>query len=196
MSVRTADITRTTRETHITLSLALDGSGQVLADTGVGFLDHMLTHVGHHGLFDLSVCARGDVHVDFHHTVEDIGIALGQALAQAVGDKAGIERFGSSFVPMDESLVHVALDLSGRPHLEWGMDLPKAKVGEFDVELAQEFFRALAANCGANIHVRCLAGTNLHHMLEAAFKALGRALRDAVSINARVQGIPSTKGTL
>ena len=196
LECRTASINRVTRETDIRLTLNLDGGGNALVATGVGFFDHMLTHIGHHGLFDLSVECTGDTMVDFHHTVEDVGIVLGQAFAKAVGDKRGIERFGTSFVPMDESLVQVSLDLSGRAHLEWAMELPKAKVGDFDVELAQEFFRAFAGNCGATVHVRCLAGTNLHHMLEAAFKALGRALRDAVAPNPRVAGVPSTKGSL
>jgi imidazoleglycerol-phosphate dehydratase len=193
---RCAEAVRATKETQIKVVLNLDGQGKVSSHTGIGFMDHMVDHIGRHGLFDLEVSAVGDLHVDGHHTVEDLGIVFGQAFAEAIGNKAGIERYGNSYVPMDEALAHVALDISGRPHLTWAVDLPKAKVGDFDIELAQEFFRAFVYKAGITLHIRCLEGSNLHHILEAVFKAFGRALRDAVATNARVKGIPSTKGSL
>jgi imidazoleglycerol-phosphate dehydratase len=194
--VRSATIARNTKETHIRLTVSLDGPSDSSVCTGIGFFDHMLTHIAHHGLLGLEVEAQGDTEVDCHHTVEDVGIAFGQAVSRALGDRVGIERYGSAFVPMDEALAHVALDFSGRAFLAWGVPLPKAQVGSFDVELAQEFFRAFAANAGATVHVRLLAGENLHHILEASFKALGRAIRDAAASNPRVMGVPSTKGSL
>jgi imidazoleglycerol-phosphate dehydratase len=193
---RTADIERATSETDIRLSLNLDGAGTAEIETGIGFFDHMLTLFARHGLFDLSIHCRGDLHVDAHHTVEDVGICLGGAIRQAVGDKAGIVRYGTFTVPMDESLVMVSLDLSGRPYLVCNLRPPAARVGEFDAELAPEFFQAVAANAAMNLHVQQFHGSNSHHLLEAAFKAFGRALDAATRRDDRVQGVPSTKGVL
>lgn len=192
---RQAQIERRTAETTITLSLDLDGDGSSDIATGVGFLDHMLTLFARHGLFSLTVHCDGDTHVDDHHTVEDIGIVLGQAIRQAVGDKAGMVRYGSFTCPMDESLVAAHLDLSGRVWLAYGLSLD-GKIGAFDAELVAEFFSALAANAGMNLHLLQLAGSNRHHLAEAAFKATARALDAATRVDPRVTGVPSTKGSL
>ena len=194
---RTAALTRTTSETAITLRLDLDGTGQARVSTGIGFLDHMLTALARHALFDLEVDAKGDLHIDDHHTTEDVGIVLGQALVQAVGDKRGIRRYGYAVVPMDEALVDAAVDLSGRAFLAWSVGFRPAKIGTMDTELFEEFFRALAMNALMTLHVRQLAGTNAHHVAEAAFKAVARALRAATEADKRAAGaIPSTKGSL
>lgn len=193
---RSATIERKTAETDIRLSLELDGAGQSRIATGVGFLDHMLTLFTRHGLFDLEVSARGDLEVDQHHTVEDVGICLGMALKEAVGDKRGIVRYGDLTVPMDEALVLASLDLSGRPFAACDLDVRDRRIGEFDAELVPEFFRALATNAGLTLHVRQLAGENGHHIVEAAFKALARALDMATRLDPRVQDVPSTKGLL
>lgn len=194
---RTAAVERRTLETAIEVAVNLDGTGQVDVSTGLGFFDHMLTAFGRHSRLDLTVRAEGDLQVDGHHTVEDTGIVLGQALAQALGDKRGITRFGSSFVPMDEALVLAALDISGRGQLHWDVEVPFGMVGDFDTQLAREFFIALAANAGITLHMRQLAGDNVHHILEAAFKACGRAVRQAVAIDpALADETPSTKGVL
>ena len=194
---RIAEITRTTSETDITVRLTLDGSGQSEIATGVGFLDHMLNAFARHALVDLVVRAQGDLHIDFHHTTEDIGIVLGQAIAHAVGDKRGIVRYGSAVVPMDEALVDAALDLSGRPFLAWSVGFERDKIGEIDTELFEEFFRALAMNGLMTLHVTQRAGRNAHHVAEACFKAVARALRMATETDPRAPGaIPSTKGTL
>jgi len=195
--MRTAEIKRETRETKISLSLDLDGTGKAAIRTGVGFLDHMLELFTHHGDFDLAVTCRGDTQVDGHHSVEDIGIALGQAFTQALGDKRGIVRYGQFLLPMDETLVLCACDLSGRDYLGWAVDLPAAKVGDFDTELAQEFWLGFVRNCPGSLHIRQMAGENTHHILEAVFKGAGRALKEAVSIDPKHSGeIPSTKGVL
>lgn len=193
---RSSTIERATSETDITLTLELDGAGKTKVDTGVPFFDHMLDAFGRHGLFDLAVVAQGDLEVDAHHTVEDVGIVLGQALAEALGDKAGITRFGSAVVPMDEALVLAAVDISGRGGLFWDVSLPIEIIGTFDTTLAKEFLVALATNAGVTLHVRSLAGENAHHIIEAAFKAAARALSQAVALDARVSGVPSTKGSL
>lgn len=194
---RCATITRTTNETDITVVINLDGRGKTAINTGVPFFDHMLDAFGRHGLFDLTVQATGDTHVDDHHTVEDVGIVLGQAVAQAMGDKRGITRFASPVVPMDEALVQAAVDVSGRGHLYGGLELPFGKVGTFDTQLPQEFFVAFAANAGVTLHIRQLAGVNAHHIIEASFKACGRAMSEALAINPRVANeLPSTKGAL
>ena len=194
---RTATLARTTTETQIRLTLNLDGTGRAEIATGIGFLDHMLTAFARHSLCDLTLQATGDLHIDFHHTTEDIGIVLGQALVQAVGDKRGIKRYGHAVVPMDEALVDAALDLSGRAFLCWDPAFQRDKVGEMDTELFQEFFRAFAMNGLLTLHVRQLAGHNAHHVAEACFKAVARALRQAVEPDPRAAGsIPSTKGAL
>ncbi len=193
---RKSKITRTTTETDINLKLNLDGKGSYVLETGVPFMDHMLALWSRHGMFDLEVEAQGDIAIDDHHTVEDIGICLGQAIGGALGDKAGIKRYGTAFVPMDEALAMVVVDLSGRAYLAFDAKMPAQKVGDFDTELVEEFLRAFANNCGMNLHVRLMAGTNTHHIIEAIFKALGRAIRDAVSIDERIEGIMSTKGSL
>ncbi len=194
---RAAEITRTTSETAITIRLALDGSGQAEIATGIGFLDHMLTAFARHALVDLVVQAEGDLHIDFHHTTEDVGIVLGQALAQAAGDKRGIRRYGNAVVPMDEALVDAALDFSGRPFLAWSVAFERDKIGEMDTELFEEFFRALAMNALITLHVTQRAGHNAHHVAEACFKAVARAVRAATEIDPRAPGaIPSTKGAL
>jgi imidazoleglycerol-phosphate dehydratase len=193
---RTATIVRTTSETDITLTLGLDGDGSASVTTGVPFFDHMLDAFGRHGLFALEVAAQGDIAVDAHHTVEDVGICLGAALAESLGDKRGIRRFGSAAVPMDEALVLVAVDISGRGQLHYDVDLPIEIIGTFDTTLAREFMVALATSAGITVHVRSLAGDNAHHIVEAAFKALARALAEAVSLDPRVTGVPSTKGAL
>jgi len=194
---RCANVTRTTKETDIAIKLALDGTGETSIDTGIGFFDHMLEAFGRHGLFDLTVDAKGDLRVDGHHTVEDTGIVLGQAFAQALGDKRGIKRFGSLALPMDETLVLAAVDISGRGALYWDLDVPYALLGAFDTTLAKEFFIAFAANAGVTLHVKGLAGENAHHIVEAAFKAVARAMREAVEMDPRAaDALPSTKGTL
>ena len=194
---RTATITRTTKETDIQLTIDLDGTGSTTVDTGIGFFDHMLDAFGRHGLFDLNVCAKGDLHVDGHHTVEDTGIVLGQAFAQALGDKRGIVRYGDIALPMDETLVLAAVDISGRGGLYWAMDIPWQMVGEFDSTLAKEFFIAFATNAGVTLHVQQLAGENVHHIVEATFKAVARALRAAVAIDPQAaDALPTTKGAL
>jgi len=195
--MRSAQITRTTAETHIEVDINLDGSGQYDNQTGIGFLDHMLDQLARHALFDLKIRAKGDLHIDDHHTVEDTGIALGQALSKALGDKKGIRRYGACLLPMDETLVRAALDLSGRPFLVWNVDLPSPKIGTFDTELVREFFTAFAMNGGITLHVEKLAGVNSHHIAESAFKAVARALRDALETDPRkADSIPSTKGVL
>ncbi len=193
---RTASIERNTNETRIKIELNLDGAGQSDISTGVGFFDHMLTHLAKHGLLDLRVNCVGDLDVDAHHTVEDVGIAIGNCIADAIGDKAGIVRYGSSVVPMDEALVMTALDISGRGGLFYGLEVSKPMVGAFDSELTEEFFKSVCANAGINAHIRQLDGTNAHHIIEAAFKSFAKALRVAVSFDPKVKGIPSTKGTL
>jgi imidazoleglycerol-phosphate dehydratase len=194
---RAASLTRATSETDIRLSLDLDGSGRAEIATGIGFLDHMLTSLARHALFDLTVAAKGDLHVDFHHTTEDVGIVLGRAIAEAVGDKRGISRFGHAIVPMDEALAEAAIDVSGRPFLAWSVAFRQPKIGEMDTELFEEFFRALAFNALLNLHITVRAGTNAHHVAEACFKATARALRMALAPDARVgAAIPSTKGAL
>ncbi len=195
--MRTASIKRDTKETQIELILDLDGTGKSDIVTGCGFLDHMLTLFARHGDFDLTVTCRGDTDVDYHHTVEDIGICLGQAFTRALGDKRGITRYGQFLLPMDETLVLCAVDLSGRDYLGWAVDLPAAKVGTFDTELAKEFWLGFVRNCPGSIHIRKLAGENTHHILEAVFKGMGRALKEAVAPDAKhLEEIPSTKGLL
>lgn len=195
--MRSATITRQTAETDISVTIALDGSGSYDNQTGVGFFDHMLDQLARHALIDMTVRCTGDLHIDDHHTVEDVGIALGQALAQALGDKRGIRRYGACLLPMDDALVRAALDLSGRPFLVWNMDLPTAKIGTFDTELVREFFQAFSTHSGMTLHLDALHGINSHHMAEAAFKAVARALRDAVETDPRkADAIPSTKGML
>lgn len=196
MMLRTAQIDRQTAETRIHLSLTLEGDGTSSLATGVGFFDHMLTHVARHGLLNLTITAQGDLEVDDHHTVEDVGICLGQALKQAVGDKKGMTRYGDATVPMDESLVLCALDFSGRGSAHVSLAFPDTRIGTFAVELVEEFFQAVAREAGLNLHIRLITGKNAHHIAEAAFKAFGRALRQASSLDPRVTGIPSTKGVL
>jgi imidazoleglycerol-phosphate dehydratase len=194
---RTATLSRRTSETDISLTLDLDGSGQADIATGIGFLDHMLTALTRHGLFDLTLRAEGDLHIDFHHTTEDVGIVLGRAIAQALGDKRGITRFGNALVPMDEALAESVIDISGRPFLVWNVSFERPKIGEMDTELFEEFFRALATNAAITLHVTRRAGHNAHHVAEACFKATARALRAAVAIDPRAaDAIPSTKGAL
>jgi imidazoleglycerol-phosphate dehydratase len=197
MTARRAEIARATSETDIRVSLDLDGTGQATIATGVGFLDHMLTALARHALLDLTVQAKGDLHIDDHHTTEDVGIVIGQAIRQALGDKRGIRRYGAALIPMDEALAEAALDVSGRPFLAWSVAFQRPKIGTFDTELVEEFFRALAFNAGITLHVTLKAGTNAHHVAEACFKALARALRQAVEPDPRAGGaIPSTKGAL
>ena len=193
---RSATIERETRETQITVTLDLDGGGKTAVSTGVPFFDHMLDAFGRHGLFDLAVAAKGDLEIDAHHTVEDVGIVLGQAIAKALADKSGITRYGDAAVPMDEALVLAAVDISGRGALYYDVSLPIEIIGTFDTTLAKEFLVALATNAGVTLHVRSLAGDNAHHIVEAAFKAVARALAAAVALDARVSGVPSTKGAL
>tara|TARA_R110002124_G_scaffold34193_8_gene112539 strand:+ start:21036 stop:21623 length:588 start_codon:yes stop_codon:yes gene_type:complete len=195
--MRSATISRKTAETEISASLTLDGSGRYDMQTGVGFFDHMLDQLARHSLIDMEVRCKGDLHIDDHHTVEDCGIAIGQALSEALGDKRGIRRYGSCLLPMDETLVRCALDLSGRPFLVWNLDLPRGKIGTFDTELVREFFQALATHGGITLHIDLLHGFNSHHIAEAAFKAVARALREAVEPDPRKgDDIPSTKGML
>ena len=195
--MRTASIKRDTKETQIELTLNLDGTGKGEINTGCGFLNHMLTLFARHGDFDLTVTCHGDTDVDYHHSVEDIGICLGKAFTEALGDKRGITRYGQFLLPMDETLVLCACDLSGRDYLGWAVDLPAAKVGDFDTELAKEFWLAFVRNCPASIHIRQMAGKNTHHILEAIFKGMGRTLKMAVAMDEKhLNEIPSTKGTL
>ena len=194
---RISTIERTTSETDISLTLNLDGTGVADIATGVGFLDHMLTSLARHGLFDLTIRAKGDLHIDFHHTTEDVGIVLGAAFARALGDKRGIRRFGNALIPMDETLAEAAVDISGRPFLAWNVAFERPKIGEMDTELFEEFFRALAFNAQLTLHLTCLAGNNAHHIAEACFKATARALRAAVEADPRLgDAVPSTKGSL
>ena len=192
--MRIGEITRTTKETDISIKLDLDGTGKVNIDTGIGFFDHMLTALGVHAGFDLDVTVKGDLYVDGHHSVEDTGIALGQAFAKAIGDKAGIARYGSFYIPMDEALCFCSLDISGRPFLVYNSELTNEKVGEFDTCLAEEFFRAFAFNAGITLHIREEYGKNDHHIIEAMFKALAHALKEAVSVSG--SAVLSTKGVL
>ncbi len=193
---RSASITRTTGETDISLKLTLDGKGKIDIDTEVPFLDHMLNLFAVHGFFDLSLKAKGDIEVDYHHTVEDIGICLGQAIAESLGDKSGINRYGSSYLPMDETLVRVVADLSNRPYLHFGVQIPDQKLGTFDTALAKEFFRAFAQHGGVTLHVDLLHGENSHHIIEAIFKGLGRCLNEATQVKDTITGALSTKGSL
>lgn len=193
---RRAELERNTKETSIHVEVDLDGVGRHDVQTPIGFLTHMVEQLARHGSLDLSVRAEGDVHIDGHHVTEDLAITLGRAVSEALGDKAGIRRYGAATLPMDEALVTVALDLSGRTFFVWNVDLPKAKVGEFDTELAEVFFEGFARGAQINLHVREHAGDNLHHRIEVCFKALARALRDAVEVDSRATGVPSTKGTL
>jgi imidazoleglycerol-phosphate dehydratase len=196
-AARTATISRTTAETDIRATVCLDGTGKVQVATGIGFLDHMLAALGRHALLDLTVEAKGDLHIDYHHTTEDVGIVLGQAVKKALGDKRGIRRYGQSLLPMDEALAEAAIDISGRPFLAWSVPFARDKVGEMDTELFEEFFRAFAFNAGITVHVTLKAGTNAHHVAEACFKALARALRMAVETDPRSpDAVPSTKGVL
>ena len=195
--MRTHTISRTTAETEITVTVNLDGTGAYDNQTGVGFFDHMLDQLARHSLIDITTRAKGDLHIDDHHTVEDTGIALGQALTAALGDKRGIQRYGACLLPMDDALVRAALDLSARPYLIWNVDLPTAKIGTFDTELVREFFTAFATHGGITLHVDMLHGINSHHIAEAAFKSVARALRQAVETDPRkADAIPSTKGAL
>jgi len=193
---RTATIKRNTKETDICLSLNLDGQGKAELNTGIPFLDHMIEQIARHGLIDLSIHAKGDLEIDAHHTVEDIGICFGEALRDAIGDKAGIVRYGHACVPLDEALSRVVLDLSGRPGLEYHIDFPKETVGGFDVELFKEFFQAVSNHGRITLHIDAIRGDNNHHIIETVFKAFGRALRMAVESDPRQRGIPSTKGAL
>jgi len=197
MTQRKAQIKRDTLETQIEVELNLDGSGQAQFETGVPFLDHMLDQVARHGLVDLTIKARGDLHIDAHHTVEDIGISLGQAFAAAVGDKKGIRRYGHAYVPLDEALSRVVIDFSGRPGLEFAVEFPRARIGEFDVDLFHEFFQGFVNHALVTLHIDGLKGRNAHHIAETVFKAFGRALRMALEPDPRMQGMmPSTKGSL
>lgn len=196
MADRKATIDRNTLETRITVAVNLDGTGASSFDTGLPFLEHMLEQVARHGLIDLNVEAKGDLEVDAHHTVEDIGITLGQAIAQAVGDKKGIRRYGHAYVPLDEALSRVVIDFSGRPGLEYGLAFERSHVGEFDVDLFHEFFQGLVNHAHVTLHIDNLKGKNAHHQIETVFKAFGRAMRMALEFDPRVTGVPSTKGTL
>jgi imidazoleglycerol-phosphate dehydratase len=194
---RTAEVSRTTKETDLRVRVNLDGSGEAQVKTGIGFFDHMLEALARHALLDLTIEARGDLHVDGHHTVEDTGIVLGQALAKALGDRAGIRRYADCSVPLDEALVRCVMDVSGRPYLSYGIDIPKWQMlGDYDVFLTPEFFRAVALNAGLTVHLDLLRGDNPHHIVEAAFKAFARSLDAATALDPRVTGVPSTKGAL
>ena len=197
MGGRTASVERKTNETQITVSIDLDGDGRGEFNTGVPFLEHMLDQVVRHGMVNLNIVARGDTHIDDHHTVEDIGIVLGQAFASALGDKKGIRRYGHAYVPLDEALSRVVIDFSGRPGLEYHASYPRARVGEFDIDLLHEFFQGFINHAQVTLHIDCIRGKNAHHIAETIFKALGRALRMALETDARMQGMmPSTKGSL
>ena len=194
--MRKAEVSRTTKETKIGVKLNLDGKGAAQIATGVPFLDHMLEQVARHGAFDLDISAKGDLHIDAHHTVEDIGISLGQAFAKAAGDKKGVRRYGHAYVPLDEALSRAVVDLSGRPGLEYRIEFTRARIGEFDVDLVHEFFQGFVNHAQVTLHLDNLKGTNAHHQAETAFKAFGRALRMAVEPDPRVKDVPSTKGSL
>jgi imidazoleglycerol-phosphate dehydratase len=197
MSPRTAQVARNTKETRITVEINLDGSGACTLETGIPFLEHMLEQVARHGLIDLMMRAEGDLHIDAHHTVEDIGITLGQAFAKAVADKKGIRRYGHAYVPLDEALSRVVIDLSGRPGLEYHIEYPRARIGEFDVDLIGEFFQGFVNHALVTLHIDCLRGKNAHHIAETVFKAFGRALRMALEVDTRMgTAVPSTKGSL
>jgi imidazoleglycerol-phosphate dehydratase len=197
MADRKASIQRDTLETQIQVAINLDGDGSCRVDTGVPFLDHMLDQVARHGLIDLDIQAKGDLHIDAHHTVEDVGITLGQAFAQAVGDKKGIRRYGHAYVPLDEALSRVVIDFSGRPGLEYGVDFPRARIGDFDVDLLVEFFQGFINHAQVTLHIDCLRGKNAHHIAETCFKAFGRAVRMALEHDPRMgDTLPSTKGAL
>ena len=193
---RRAEIERKTAETQISIKLNLDGEGTCDIATGIGFLDHMLTLLAKHSFMDLTVKAKGDLEVDSHHTVEDIGIVLGEALQEALGDKAGIHRYGNCFIPMDETLAQVCLDFSGRPFLVFDAEIPKIQLGNYDAEMTEEFFRAVAMHCGLTLHIRVLYGSNVHHIIEAIFKAFARAVAEAAAVDPRVKGVMSSKGVL
>lgn len=194
--MRKAELRRETSETAVEVAIDLDGEGQAEVSTGVGFFDHMLTHLARHGLFDVTVRAKGDLHIDPHHTVEDVGIALGKVFSQALGGTQGLTRFGHAVVPMDEALAEATVDFSGRPYLVFDAALPQVSVGAFDAELTEEFFRAFAINARITLHVKLCYGKNTHHAIEGLFKAVARALRQAVTLDPRVKGVPSTKGML
>ena len=193
---RRAEIERKTAETQISIKLNLDGEGKCDIATGIGFLDHMLTLLAKHSFMDLTVKAKGDLEVDSHHTVEDIGIVLGEALREALGDKTGIHRYGNCFIPMDETLAQVCLDFSGRPFLVFDAEIPKIRLGNYDTEMTEEFFRAVAMHCGLTLHIRVLYGSNVHHIIEAIFKAFARAVAEAAAVDPRVKGVMSSKGVL
>ena len=195
--MRQAQVTRNTLETKISVNLNLDGTGKAVLDTGVPFLDHMLDQVARHGMMDIEISAKGDLHIDAHHTVEDIGITLGQAFMQAIGDKKGLRRYGHAYVPLDEALSRVVVDLSGRPGMEFNIEFVRARIGEFDVDLINEFFQGFVNHAMVTLHIDNLSGDNAHHQAETAFKAFGRALRMAMELDSRAAGImPSTKGSL
>ncbi len=196
MPHRLAQVTRRTAETQIRVAIDIDGSGVATLATGIGFFDHMLDQIARHGVFDLEVSAKGDLHIDAHHTVEDIGITLGQAFAKAIGDKAGVRRYGHAYVPLDEALSRVVIDLSGRPGLDMKIDFVRARIGDFDVDLVREFFHGFVNHALVTLHIDNLKGDNAHHQAETAFKAFGRALRMAVELDPRMVGVPSTKGSL
>ncbi len=196
MDIRKAQVSRKTSETDIEVSICLDGTGKCEVDTGIGFFDHMLNSFARHGLFDLSVKVRGDLYVDSHHTIEDTGIVLGEAIKRALGDKKGIRRFGYFILPMDETLVLASLDLSGRPYLNFQLPLTVERVGMMDTEMVREFFYAISYSCGMNLHLKLMDGTNNHHIIEAAFKVFAKALDEAVSYDPRITDVLSTKGSL
>ena len=194
---RSGEISRVTKETDVFVKIDIDGSGKCDVSTGIGFLDHMIQQLSSHGLFDIKVSANGDTHIDDHHTNEDVGIAIGQALSKALGDRVGIKRFGHFLAPLDEALIQVVVDCSGRPHLSFDLDIPSQKVGTYDTELVKEFFAAIASNSGLTLHIKQLAGDNTHHIVEASFKSFARALRMATEIDPRRSSqIPSSKGVL
>ena len=194
---RSGEVNRVTKETNVFVQIAIDGSGKCDVSTGIGFLDHMIQQLSSHGLFDIKVSANGDTHIDDHHTNEDVGIAIGQALSKALGDRVGIKRFGHFLAPLDEALIQVVVDCSGRPHLSFDLDIPSQKVGTYDTELVKEFFAAVASNSGLTLHIRQIAGNNTHHIVEASFKSFARALRMATEIDSRRSSqIPSSKGVL
>ena len=196
-STRSGEIKRVTKETDVFVQIDIDGSGKCDVSTGIGFLDHMIQQLSSHGLFDIKVSANGDTHIDDHHTNEDVGIAIGQALSKALGDRVGIKRFGHFIAPLDEALIQVVVDCSGRPHLSFDLDIPSQKVGTYDTELVKEFFAAIASNSGLTLHIKQLAGDNTHHIVEASFKSFARALRMATEIDPRRSSqIPSSKGVL